>query len=175
MSEAPKEAAWQVLDRVTATRKSLLAAGYNLTPTNGKRPFLDGWQNIQTTEAEIERWAREYPDALNTGLQTRNTPGVDIDVLDKAVAEELQNLLWLMIGDNGQALVRYGRRPKRAVLFQTNEPFDKLSTPFFISPNGDAHRVEVLCDGQQFIAHGTHPDTGTAYVWEGGEPDIGAA
>ena len=169
MSE-PKEAAWQVLDRVTTMRKNLLAAGYNLTPTNGKRAFLDGWQNIQTTEAEIERWAREYPDALNTGLQTRNTPGVDIDVLDEAVAEELQNLLWLMIGDNGQALVRYGRRPKRAVLFQTSESFDKLSTPFFISPNGDAHRVEVLCDGQQFIAHGTHPDTGAAYEWEGGEP-----
>jgi Bifunctional DNA primase/polymerase, N-terminal len=166
----PKEAAWQVLDRVTAVRKNLLARGYNLTPTNGKRPFLDGWQNIETTEAEIERWAREYPAALNTGLQTRDTPGVDIDVLDEAVAEELQNLLWLMIGDNGQALVRYGRRPKRAVLFQTSEPFDKLSTPFFISPNGDAHRVEVLCDGQQFIVHGTHPDTGAAYVWEGGEP-----
>ena len=78
MSEAPKEAAWQVLDRVTTMRKNLLAAGYNLTPTNGKRAFLDGWQNIQTTEAEIERWAREYPDALNTGIVTATAPGVDI-------------------------------------------------------------------------------------------------
>ena len=166
----PKEAAWQVLDRVTAARKSLLAAGYDLTPTNGKLPFLNSWQKTEATEAEVDRWAREYPDALNTGIVTATTPAVDIDVLDHAVAEELQSLLWTMIGDNGQALVRYGRRPKRAVLFQTSEPFDKLSTPFFVSPNGDAHRVEVLCDGQQFIAHGTHPDTGTAYMWEGGEP-----
>lgn len=170
MEQPPKEAAWQVLDRVTAARKSLLHAGYKPIPTNGKRPFLNSWQAIEATEAEIDNWARQHPDALNTGVLTATTPAIDIDVLDAAVAEQLQCALWLMIGENGRALVRYGKRPKRAALFQTAEPFDKIATPIFVSPNGDTHRVEVLCNGQQIVAHGTHPDTGTAYAWEGGQP-----
>jgi len=170
MEQPPKEAAWQVLDRVTAARKSLLNAGYKPIPTNGKRPFLDSWQAIEANEAEIDNWRRQHPDALNTGVLTATTPAIDIDVLDAAAAEELQCALWLMIGDNGRALVRHGKRPKRAVLFQTAEPFDKIATPIFVSPNGDTHRVEVLCNGQQIVAHGIHPDTGTAYEWEGGQP-----
>jgi RecA-family ATPase len=168
----PKEAAWQRLDRVTAKRKNLLAAGYRVIPTSGKRPFLDGWENINATDADIDDWARQYADALNTGIITSRTPGVDIDVYDDAVADELQEILWTMIGDNGQAIVRYGQRPKRLTLFQTDEPFTKIATPVFHSPDNDevAHRVEVLCNGQQFIADGIHPDTGSSYVWEGGEP-----
>ena len=75
-----------------------------------------------------------------------------------------------MIRDNGRALVRYGRRPKRAVLFQTNEPFDKISTPIFISPNGDAHRVRSAVQWPAIRRARNTPDTGMAYAWEGGEP-----
>jgi hypothetical protein len=170
MERSHREAAWQILDRATAARKSLLSAGYKPIPTNGKCPFQDGWQNTNADEADIESWARQHPHALNTGILTATTPAADIDVLDPTTADELQDLLWSMIGNNGHALVRYGKRPKRAVLFQTAEPFDKVSTPVFISPNGDTHRVEVLCNGQQIIAHGTHPNTGMPYMWVGGEP-----
>jgi AAA domain-containing protein/bifunctional DNA primase/polymerase-like protein len=173
MSEQPKEpgeAAWQVLDRVTAARKRLLCAGYKPIPTKGKRAFQAGWSRLEPSDAEIDDWARQYPDALNTGILTRTTPAVDIDVLDAEMAQELHDLLMLMMGDNGRALVRYGKRPKRAVLFQTDRPFDKIATPVFVSPDGNTHRVEVLCDGQQIVAHGTHPETAQAYLWEGGEP-----
>jgi hypothetical protein len=72
MSE--KEAQWQVLDRATAQRKELLAAGYRPIPTNGKRPVIDEWQTISATEPMIEQWSREYPGATNTGILTAYTP-----------------------------------------------------------------------------------------------------
>ena len=28
----------------------------------------------------------------------------------------------------------------------------------------------MLCDGQQIVAYGVHPDTGTRYEWQFGEP-----
>src|SRR5262245_33428089 len=141
-----------MLDRATVARKQLLQAGFRPIPVNGKRPILSQWQRLTATETDIESWARLYPDALNTGLLTAATPAVDIDVLDEAIATELQELLWLTIGDNGRSLVRYGKRPKRAFLFQAAEAFEKVSTPVFTSQNGDTHRVEVLGNGQQLVA-----------------------
>jgi AAA domain/Bifunctional DNA primase/polymerase, N-terminal len=155
---------------LTAQRKRLLAAGYAPVPANGKAVHITGWSSLQPTEADIEAWAHRRQGDTNTGILTRATPAVDIDVKDPAVADELQHLLFTMTGDNGRALVRIGQAPKRAILFQTSAPFKKSATPAFISPDGNKHQVEVLADGQQIIAFGTHPETGRAYVWHGGEP-----
>src|SRR5262249_40991243 len=32
------------------------------------------------------------------------------------------------------------------------------------------HKVEVLCEGQQVVTHGVHPDTGRPYTWHHDEP-----
>ena len=124
---------------------------------------------LQVTNTEIESWFSRYPNAKNTGVLTRTTPAVDIDVYDGEVADELEALLWELIGTRG--MVRFGHPPKRACLFRTDQPFGKRSTPDFISPNQRHHHVEVLCDGQQLIVYGTHPDTGRDYSWYGGELD----
>jgi hypothetical protein len=34
------------------------------------------------------------------------------------------------------------------------------------APDGKVHKIEFLCDGQQFVVSGTHPDTGQAYRWK---------
>jgi RecA-family ATPase len=167
-------ATWQILDAATATRKRLLTAGYVPIPTEGKKPPVPGWQNLAATEADIDDWFRQYDTALNTGLLTRTTPGVDIDVLDPDVADEIEALLWEIIGTRG--MVRFGQPPKRAALFRTETPFKKILTPSFTSPSGKKNKVEVLCDGQQIVVFGTHPDTGKPYAWHGGEPgDIARA
>ena len=105
---------------------------------------------------------------MNTGILTRTTPAVDIDVYDPDVAEAVEAILWDMLGTRG--MVRFGQAPKRAALFRTESPFGKISTPVFTSPTGQRHRVEVLCSGQQIVVLGTHPDTGKPYSWHGGEP-----
>ena len=137
-------------------------------PPPAKKPSIPGWQNLNATEADIDGWFHSYPEAINTGVLTRTTPAVDIDVLDGAVAEELETLLWNTIGARG--MVRFGLLPKRAMLFRTEAPFKKIATPLFTSPSGTKNKVEVLCDGQQVVVFGTRPDTGKPYSWHGGQP-----
>ncbi|TFW56129.1 hypothetical protein CT676_37035 [Bradyrhizobium sp. MOS001] len=161
-------AGWQILDAATTQRKRLLQAGYLPLPTEGKKPPIAGWQNIVADEGEIDGWFHQYPTALNTGILTRTTPAVDIDVYDPDVAQAIEMMLWDLIGTRG--MVRFGQAPKRAALFRTETPFGKISTPVFMSPTAPRHRVEVLCNGQQIVVLGTHPGTGNPYSWHGGEP-----
>jgi hypothetical protein len=161
------EPAWLQRQRATACRRRLLAAGYSPLPVNGKAPPVPGWQDIVATNDIISAWEDKYPDATNTGILTGNTPAIDIDVLDSDVADEVQQIAERLIGTNA---VRTGQAPKRAMLFRTDEPFDKVSTPVFISPDGRTHKVEILGRGQQIVVDGIHPDTHSPYTWQGGEP-----
>jgi hypothetical protein len=165
---------WQILDAATTTRKNLLRAGYRPIPATGKKPPIPGWTDIVATEPVIDKWFHQYDNAFNTGILTRTTPAVDIDIYDPDVAEEIEALLWDMIGERG--MVRFGQPPKRAALFRTDTPFKKIETPFFVAPSGTENHVEILCDGQQIVVFGTHPDTGKDYSWHGGQPgDIARA
>jgi hypothetical protein len=161
------EPAWMRLDRATAFRNRLLASGYLPLPVNGKAPPIPGWQDIQATNILIDKWAYEYAEATNTGILTRTTPAIDIDVLDPAVADELQDIAERMFGVSA---VRTGQAPKRAMLYRADVPFEKLSTPIFTSPDGRTHKVEILCRGQQVVVDGIHRDTHSPYTWRGGEP-----
>jgi RecA-family ATPase len=70
------------------------------------------------------------------------------------------------IGENGLLLKRTGRPPKIAIPFRlVGEPFGKLISPFFADADGTENHIEILANGQQFIACGIHPDTGAAYTW----------
>lgn len=156
---------------VTARRLRLLEHGYELVACEGKLPVLAGWQRIETTEAEIERWAQALPHATNTGIRTKHAPAVDIDIRDQAVAEQVQQAVLNIIGDRGTILQRVGLPPKRLIPFRCDDPFRKITTPSFkISPDDPdrlTNRVEVLADGQQFVAEGIHPDTRHPYQWAG--------
>lgn len=162
----PHEPAWAVLDKITAYRKRLLAAGFWPVPCSGKDVRLDDWPNMRATPAIIETWAITRPDHLNTGVLCRDTPFIDIDVRDKEVAEEIEALLESAIESSA---VRIGLPPKRAVPFRTDTPFRKMVRKF-IAPSGLLHKVEVLGDGQQIVVAGIHPDTKRPYRWHGGEP-----
>ena len=88
------EPAWAVLDRVTIYRKQLLASGYSPVPVNGKAVQLE--RLARHTESDHQRSSKRGPvtraDHLNTGVLTRDTPFIDIDVTDEEVAEEIEAL-----------------------------------------------------------------------------------
>jgi AAA domain/Bifunctional DNA primase/polymerase, N-terminal len=163
----PREPAWMLLARSTAYRKRLLAAGYSPLPVNGKAPSIPGWQDIQATNEQISGWEDKYANATNTGILTRVTPAIDIGILDPAVADEVQEIAEDVIGVTA---VRVGQAPKRALLFCVDAPFEKISTPVYVSPDGGAHKIEILCGGQQIVVYGIHPVTHDPYTWLGGEP-----
>src|SRR5262245_31770351 len=97
-------------------------------------------------------------------MRTSDTPGFDIDIRDERVADEVQQALLNMISGGGTILKRVGQPPKRLIPFRCVTPFKKMSATFKAS-DGTVHKVEVLADGQQFVAEGIHEDTQQPYRW----------
>jgi hypothetical protein len=161
----PKRAKWEIRDEAAAEQRKLLAAGFLPIPCNGKIPVLPGWQDIRATDELIAKWTKAHPDAMNVGVLCRTAPTVDIDITDPDLAAEVEAMVFDVIGE--KAAVRFGKQPKRAIMFRAEKSFAKMTTPVFTAPNGAACKVEILANGQQVIVSGTHPDTGNPYTWHG--------
>jgi hypothetical protein len=164
---------------ITEQRLKLRALGYNPVPLAGKAVTLKAWQKrTETTEHEIRSWAHTHPAQTNTGILTRNNPAFDIDILSSAeiadAAAEVAESELAAIG--GRVMVRFGRKPKRAILCRTTEPFKKIRVEldsFFTEPDtGEIKHdaIELLGDGQQLACFGIHPDTQCPYEWASGSP-----
>jgi hypothetical protein len=147
---------------VQVRRVRLVKAGYEPIPCTGKRPAPANWQAMPIDTDTPAAWDA-YPGATNTGIRTKYTPAVDIDVRDPVIADQLESALRASFPDV-QLLVRTGMPPKRLIPFRCETPFKKMAVSFK-STDGVTHKVEVLGNGQQFIADGIHPDTGTPYTW----------
>jgi hypothetical protein len=155
-------------------RLGLLSAGFTPVACIGKAPVKKAWQALhEPTEFDIKFWTQTAPAALNTGILARLAPALDIDICDPEAAAAIEALARERFEESGYFLVR-GRAStsKRCIPFRTNTPFPKILVKL-IPPNGsekDVERLELLADGQQFIAHGIHPETLEPYTWHGGEP-----
>ena len=104
-----------------------------------------------TTENEVDIWG-DWPES-GIGIAAGRVIGIDIDVLDAGVSAQIEGLAKRFLGDT--PAVRIGRAPKRLLVYRAAQPFAGFKYP----------PIEVLGQGQQFIAYGIHPDTGQAYDW----------
>lgn len=150
---------------------ALVKNGYHIVPImrGEKRPFLDGWQNIRADKGELRRWLDDGKADCGVGIITAHTPAVDIDCLDDDVAAEM--LAWIEEEYGVSEPLRYGKRPKALLLFRVDEPFRKLKSSVWEDPDfGKSHAVEILGEGQQFVAFGVHKDTKRPYEWVGTSP-----
>jgi hypothetical protein len=155
----------------TEVRARLASNGYVPIPCSGKVPVLKKWQTrTETSAGDIDIWEKTCPDARNTGILTPYTPTFDIDVLDERAVDAAVELVDERFGGRGKILLRHGRRPKVAIPFRCDTPFDKIQISL-IAPNGDTEqKIEFLGRGQQVVVHGIHPDTHAPYQWSGGNP-----
>jgi hypothetical protein len=174
----------------TTLRLRLLRNGYRPVPITaptyrhedvrspGKQPFFKDWRNVcaAPTEEIVEGWSKDIHNHPNTGLLCNRTPGVDIDVRVPELARKLVGVARAMLGDT--PLERVGMAPKTLLCYRTGTSFRKISTAEFILPGDDptvpgykGHRVEILAEGQQFVAYGIHPDTLALYEWLQDGPD----
>jgi hypothetical protein len=169
-------------DPLTQQRVRLRDTGFAPIPVAGKKPVPEEWQKKTTvTDNEIETWSGYK----STGLITRLMPALDVDIYNPEAAKAVEELVRQHFEGRGKVLVRVGNAPKRAIPFRTDKPFKKI-TANLTAPEGDTtiphHRVgnalepmvhqkiELLCDGQQLVAFGIHPDTHKQYEWIGGAP-----
>jgi putative DNA primase/helicase len=154
-----------MLDAITRRRCQLRQRGYAPIPLFGKEPpqygknnqrgGLAGWTKLTDVSYEqITLWSRTWPSALNTGVLTKYTPALDLDILNEAAAIAAEDLIREKFEERGWFLVRVGRAPKRLILFRSDEPFEKLTINFLSEHN---EKIEFLANGQQCAVSGDHP------------------
>jgi len=154
----------------TALRHQLLTAGYCPLPLRGKAPCQKNWQLIEPSREDIDDWPLHFSDATNTGLLTRLMPTLDIDITHPAAVEAIECLVREKFERRGYVLSRIGKPPKTAIPFRTNEPFKKISRSMIAPDGSTGQKIELLCDGQQIVVDGIHPETRRPYRWCGDAP-----
>jgi hypothetical protein len=146
---------------------SLIDKGYEIVPLKrGKKfPMVSGWQDIRATHDDVDRWLGNGHSDGGVGVLCRNTIAVDIDCLDAKVNYDLLHWLKMNVGDS---VVRIGQKPKCILPFRVEGSFSKIRSAEYADAAGSKHAVEILADGQQFVAFGIHPSTKEPYRWVGG-------
>ena len=156
---------------VLEVRQALVDRGYVVIPVEGKAPPFKKWQKVENvSRAMLESWGRNWPRATNTGILTHHTPTLDADILNEPAAVAIEDLVRERFEERGYILPRIGRAPKRAIVFRTLDPFDKITVNLVAADGSTGEKIEFMCDGQQIVAAGIHPDTGKPYLWPLGNP-----
>lgn len=149
---------------------------------NGWRS-IPGWRGqAVASPAHHQEWdLNELARGAGIGLRAAEFPGVDIDVSDATLADQLTQLTLLHLGPSPR---RIGRAPRRLHPYRLKPgpAVGKRVLEFTLA--GVTHKVEVLGAGQQYVLHGTHPGTGQPYAWPDGDlvslgasalPEVGEA
>lgn len=141
----------------------LLDQGYDPLPIRPgqKRPAVDGWTTVTIDEAQVDDWCQHFG-SCGVGLRTGHLVAVDIDILDADLAHQAAEIVTSRLGDT---ILRVGRWPKRLLLYRTLTHFAKMRVG----------KIEVLGQGQQFVAFGVHPDTLRSYDWPLGDSPLDLA
>lgn len=127
-----------------------------------KRPFGKDWEEKVHGPKRIAAAIEAGRGHFGVGVKTANTPLVDIDCYDKKLVKHMTRVTEDLCGP---ALRRVGFAPKTGLVYRTDEAFPKTQSKVFIDDEGRSIKLEVLGDGQQFVAFHTHPDTGEPYEW----------
>jgi len=168
----------------TAFRLAAFDNGYTPLPNHDKRCFLKGWNKVQPTVEEIERWGRKLVYQA-TGLRVEHgLCAIDIDVDDATMVKRIWNRAAGQFPQLREALVRYGKGAKEMWVCRTDEPFSVIFSTSYVKPGQDpeaddvpTHRLEAFGGGhpRQIGAFGAHTmakdgnSFAVAYRWDGDE------
>ena len=139
----------------------LVGQGYDITPVVGKKPILEAWTTRPGAALDYTLHSEKSIGVLLGGRH--NLVAVDVDVLNPFCSNDLEKLVEEELGS---APKRIGKAPKFLMLFRCTELQKKIRTGVYEIDGVDA-ATELLGEGQQFVAAGVHPDTGSRYVWPG--------
>ena len=134
-----------------------------------KRPAVEGWLNygledwLTALEGPPVSWAQSHGMCW-TGIRlgVNDVWCLDIDIYDRALAMKAWQIIAEVFGKD--SLVRFGARPKFAVLFRTKSTASRKSTSRYNTP-GHPSAVEALGRGRQVVVFGMHPEANKPYEW----------
>jgi energy-coupling factor transporter ATP-binding protein EcfA2 len=146
---------------------TLIDNGYSIVPIPpaSKHPKMKGWQTISSTHKDVDTWVKQGFEGI--GILAKNTLAIDIDILDEAIVNKLCKYIKEHLSVD--ALFRVGKHPKVLIPVRSDKPKTKVSSNEYIDPNKPnvKQKIEILADGQQWLAFGIHPDTKSPYQWSG--------
>lgn len=145
--------------------------GYEVIPIRPghKRPYGDDWETYKADPAAVRKWISTGKGSFGIGIRTRTAPAVDIDCYDRKLVEHMVAFAEKL---TGKTLQRVGQPPKTLLAYRSAKPFPKVQTPIYLDEKGRRVKLEVLGDGQQYVAAHIHPDTGKPYVWKDGRSPL---
>ena len=143
--------------------QTLIDNGYTILPIKreSKIPAIRGWMHpyYRPPVTGFEGCST----AIKTGSGKYPVIAIDIDVTDEKLGKEIQNIVSEIAGPT---IYRIGQYPKTIMLYRLVESsMRKMSSIKY-----DLGHLEILANGQYFIADGIHPDTKQKYTWYGGSP-----
>lgn len=110
------------------------------------------YRNDPAIPSTVRMWGM-WPEC-GVGIICGKVVAVDIDIEDEVLVQRVYGIINKHLGVT--PAVRIGREPRKLLVYRTQTPFRKVRR----GP------VEVLGDGQQFVAYGIHP-AGHEYRWPG--------
>ena len=121
----------------------------------------------ESTEADLDKWH-----AMGAGVGVKTGRGLVFVDCDTSQIEHARIVKDIAERIFGPLIPRIGRDPKFGFLLRTAADFQYCRVEF---GERDAKgrlrdRVEILSEGRQFVAQGTHPGTGKPYRWPKGTP-----
>ena len=149
------------MSSLTKRRLQLLARGYRIIPTYGKKALIPGWNTPdfaqrELTPARVETWPSRWPDLMSTGVRIENgLRAVDIDVDDGPMVEALLRYVATIAPDvHARAPTRYGGGEHKLTLFVRAPEGDATGAGFtsarYVRPGDDAEdsqKVELFFGG----------------------------
>jgi hypothetical protein len=147
---------------------SVINNGYLIVPIvkGSKAPGLaypaKKWSTIVSSPAKLEEWVGKGFGGNGIGILSSVSPGVDMDCQDESLVKQLREFVIDRLGDT---IERVGLAPKTLLVYRADIQFPKVNSATFIDSMGRTAKLEVLGDGQQFVALHVHPDTKRPYKW----------
>lgn len=145
--------------------EQLVELGYRIVPLppGKKGPNRKGWPQFRADADQVKQWYANGSANDGIGVLAATTPAIDVDILDPEIAQKMSDAIDAIFA--GQPLMtRTGKAPKFLIPFRSDTPFRKLSSATYTDGTHD-HKIEVLGDGQQWVAYHIHPETGKPYAW----------
>lgn len=149
--------------------RDVLDNGYLILPIvrGSKAPGLSKpakkWSVIEADHERLQSWIDRGFGGNGVGILSSRTPGVDMDCQDATLVEQLRAFTIELLGPT---IERVGLPPKTLLVYHADSQFPKVNSSVFIDHMGRTAKLEVLGDGQQFVALHVHPDTHKPYRWK---------
>jgi hypothetical protein len=147
------------LSDVTNLRRSLWEAGFRpiAVYSRDKRPRGIDWANRARSNPPEAACSFAESSSFNTGILCDGLRAIDIDVDDELYAARLESLALELLG---ATFVRHRENSARRLLLYRAADGNPAKRVL----RGARGQIEILGQGQQFVAHGLHP-SGAPLHW----------